>query len=336
MAEEGRALVDTEWGVRGRAIDCHSHLVPPAYGNTILEEAERNPAFRQLAVRNRLLPDGGAAGPASALVSVDLRLAEMDEAGVAVSAISVPPPGPALGPKARAVSSTAATNDGLIALAEQHPARLRVLASLPLPHVDATLEEIDRIAAHTLVRGVVLMTVGAEWTLDEARLEPVYACLAEHRMVAALHPALEDVGRAFGDFGLTASVAPVVSSSLGALRLALSGMLDRVSDLDVIVPHLGGLMPYLTQRIIDLSGRAQASFTIEHYLADRFYLDTCSFHPPALECALQTTPVSRMLLGSDAPFRGAVARAVEDVRKSALTPFDQIAVLGGNAARWFA
>jgi predicted TIM-barrel fold metal-dependent hydrolase len=155
-------------------------------------------------------------------------------------------------------------------------------------------------------------------------------------MVAALHPALEDVGRAFGDFGLTASVAPVVSSTLGALRLALSGMLDRVSNLDVIVPHLGGLVPYLTQRIIDLSGQAQASFTIEHYLAERFYLDTCSFHPPALECALRTTPVGRMLLGSDAPFRGAVARAVEDVRESALTPQEQIAVLGANAARWFA
>jgi aminocarboxymuconate-semialdehyde decarboxylase len=310
--------------------------VPPAYAATIAEEAARNPGFRHLAVRNHLLPAAGAADPASGLTSVDQRIAEMNHAGVAVSAISVPPPGPVLGPKERAIRSTVTTNDGLIALAEQHPARFRVLASLPLPHVDAALEELERVAAHPLVRGVELMTVAAEWTLDEARFEPVYARLAERRMVAALHPALEGVGRAFDDFGLTASLAPIVSSTVGALRFALSGMLDRVPDLDVIVPHLGGVMPYLAQRIIDLSGPAYAAFTIERYLGERFYLDTCSFHGPALECALKTTPSSRMLLGSDAPFRGGVDRAVADVRGSALAAGEQTAVLGANAARWFA
>jgi aminocarboxymuconate-semialdehyde decarboxylase len=329
-------VADEEWGATGRAIDVHSHLVPPAYAIAIAEEAARSEVFHDLAVRNRLLPDAGADGPATALVSADSRIEEMDHAGIAVSAISVPPPGPTLGPKARAISSTKATNDGLIAVAEQHPSRFRVLVSLPLPYVEDALAEIERVSSHPLVRGVVLMTVGADWTLDEAQFEPVYQSLAEHQMVGSLHPALEAVGPAFNDFDLSASVAPVLSSTIGALRLALSGMLDRVPEFDVIVPHLGGVIPYLMQRVVDLSGSARAAHSIEHYLAERFYLDTCSFHPPALECALKTTPATRLLLGSDAPFRGPAARAVEDVRTSGLTPREQTAVLGATAANWFA
>jgi len=326
---------DASWGDEGRAIDVHSHIVPPAYVRAIAAAAEADAEFASLAIRNHLLPPQGRPEPARALTDIDLRLADMDRAGVAISAISVPPPGPLLGDRDAAIRANAETNDGLIEIAERHPDRLRVLAAIPLPYVEAALAEIERVRAHPLVRGVELMTVGATWTLDEARLEAVYARLAELGLVVLLHPALEPTPVALGEFGLVASVAPVLSSSVGALRLVLSGMLDRVPGLDVVVPHLGGVIPYLSRRIIDLSGQAEAQHTIDHYLGERLYLDTCSFHPPALECALGTTPARRLLLGSDAPFRGGLARAVDDVRTSVIPVGDRAAVLGATASRWF-
>ena len=119
------------------------------------------------------------------------------------------------------------------------------------------------------------------------------------------------------------------SSTAGAARFMLSGMLDRVPELIVIVPHLGGTLPCLAQRLVDQNGRGEAEHDILHYLETRIWLDSCSYHPPALKCAIETVGLDRILLGSDYPFRGSVARAVEDVDGSA-------AILRDNVERLWA
>jgi hypothetical protein len=43
----------------------------------------------------------------------------------------------------------------------------------------------------------------------------------------------------------------------------------------------------------------------------------------------------RLCLGTDYPFRGALRRAVDDVRSQALPAAEEAAILGGNVARWF-
>ena len=116
------------------------------------------------------------------------------------------------------------------------------------------------------------------------------------------------------------------SSTAGAARFMLSGMLDRLPDLIVIVPHLGGTLPYLAQRLVDQNGRGEAEHNILEYLQTRIWLDSCSYHPPALKCALETVGPDRILLGSDYPFRGSVARAVDDVT-------DEPALLHDNVER---
>lgn len=321
-----------------RCVDVHSHFAPPEYVAAVVEAASANSTLRDLLVRNRFLTQSptGVTGPSAALTDLDRRLADMDEAGVDVAALAVPPPGPSLGSSRSAARHTSETNDALVRVAEAHPRRLRAFASLPLPHVAAATAELERIAAHDLVRGLQLMTVAETYSLDQAEFEPIFRRAAELRMPILLHPALEPMPAAYADFDLTASLAPLVSSSLGALRLILSGILDRVPSLEIIIPHLGGVVPYIAQRVVDLSGHANARFDLMHYLRDRIYLDTCSHHPPALAAALATTPPDRLVLGSDAPFRGPLRRAVEYVATSSLDGESQKRVLGLNALRWLA
>lgn len=113
--------------------------------------------------------------------------------------------------------------------------------------------------------------------------------------------------------------------------MMLSGTLDEHPGLDLVIPHLGGVLPYLAQRLIDQSDRGAARHDIPTYLRNRTYLDTCSFHQPALRCALDTVGPSRLVLGSDYPFRGPVERALADVRDSGFDEAIQELVLSRNA-----
>jgi predicted TIM-barrel fold metal-dependent hydrolase len=111
----------------------------------------------------------------------------------------------------------------------------------------------------------------------------------------------------------------------------LSGVLDRIPGLTLVIPHLGGVLPYLAQRLVDQSGPADAEHDLLYYLRERAYLDTCSFHQPALACAQSTVGTGRLVLGSDYPFRGPIARCVDDIAGLRLAAPEQAAIMHGNA-----
>jgi predicted TIM-barrel fold metal-dependent hydrolase len=311
-------------------IDVHSHFIPPAYWSAVAERMATEPSFAALARANNLSPQSDD-GPMRTLAG---RIGEMDDAGVAITALSLPPPGAAIRyGDAKLISRI---NDELIAAAGQFPGRLRVLCALPLPDVAASLVELGRLSAHELVRGVAVTTTAQHWRLDDRELDAVYDRMTALGLPLLAHPALEPLPGAYADFALTASVSAVVSSTVGVLRMIYGGTLDRVGDLTVIVPHLGGTIPYLMQRLEDLGRDIPARHRLPHYLARNLILDTCSYYPPAFRCALDTVGSSRLALGTDYPFRGSLRRAVDDVRSHQLSATAETAVLGGNVARWFA
>lgn len=314
---------------RSPVIDVHSHYIPPAYWDAVTARVAADATFAALAARNNLVPQD----PAGPMRTLEPRIAEMDQAGVDVSMLSLPPPGASVRPGDADLSRR--MNDGLVAAAEQFPDRLRVLCTVPLPDVAAATAELDRILPHPLVRGVAVTSDLSAWQLDDPALDPVFAHVADAGMPLFVHPALEPVPDAYADFALTASVSAVVSSTLGVLRMIYHGTFDRIPNLTVIMPHLGGVIPYLLARLEDLGGRQQAREPVAYYLAHHLVLDTCSYHPPAFRCALETVGTRRLALGTDYPFRGTLARAVADVRQHRLPAADEAAVLGGNVTHWF-
>ena len=310
-------------------IDTHSHYLPPSLYEAMNAYTAKDATFARL---NALML---SQGPDAKLRNAASRLAEMDAAEVAISVLSFPPPGLQFGSQENAARQARAANDELIAAAENAPGRFYVEVGLPLPFVEESIAELNRVASHRLVRGICLMTDSATWTLDEPRFDPIYARAGELGFPIMLHPSLEACPAAFGQWALTASLAPMVSSSLSALRLILSGTLDRVPNFTPIVPHLGGVIPYLSQRIDDLSGRGAATHALIHYLRTRLYYDTCSFHPPALRCACETVGTGRLMLGSDYPFRGAIERCVVDLEASDLSVEEKRAIAATTAAHLF-
>ena len=311
-------------------IDTHSHWMPRVHLDAVHDLLGRQPAL----ARDYAGMLTTAQHPDAPLVALERRIDEMDECGIDVSVISLPPPAATFGPVATARRVASAANDAMLDAAQRHPGRFSVLLALPLPDVDGSLSELDRVASHPLAQGVSALTNAETWSIDEPEFEALWANVAQRNLPLALHPAFDCRPAKFADWTIGGSLHAVMSSSLGVARLVMSGMLDRVPTLDVIVPHLGGTIPYLAQRFVDM-GRGDGEHDLAHYLRHRLYLDTCSYHRPAFRCAVDTVGPERLVLGTDYPFRGSLRRAVDDIIENAPSAQARVAILGGTAAQWF-
>lgn len=275
--------------------------------------------------------------PGAKVCSIDDdRIAEMDAAGVDVQVLSTLAPGAVIGVGASESATLAAeTNDELVEAAGLYPGRFLVLATLPLPHVDQSIAELERVAAQPLVRGVLAYSESFDWILDDKSFDPLYERSAALGMPLVLHPPVETLPAVYDAFRLGASIGSLVSTSLTGLRLILSGTLDRVPGLELVIPHLGGVVPYLTQRVMDINGQGDAEHDLLHYLRHRVWTDSCSNWEPALVCAVETFGADRIMLASDYPFRGELSVAVDNISNSNLPEGAKSAILSGNAQRWF-
>ncbi|WP_327365067.1 amidohydrolase family protein [Streptomyces sp. NBC_01217] len=300
-------------------IDVHQHYSPPALTEAVAKES---PGLKVLT---------------EPCVELDSRLPEMDASGIDAALPSIPHPC-RLSPgddRAGYLALARRCNDELLAAAERHSDRFAALVALPFGDTEGSLEELERVAGHPLVKGVIGFTVTRPWSLYEPRLEPVYQAMAQHNLPFMLHPVMDDFTAhpSFEAFTLFGSIASPVQESVTAAQLMLSGMLDRVPELTLIIPHLGGVLPYLAQRLIDQSGTGAAQYDCLEYLRNRCLVDSCSYHQPALSCAEATMSAQHILLGSDYPYRGSLQRAVSDIETSGLNAPDRAAVYGGNAER---
>src|SRR5262249_59785540 len=127
--------------------------------------------------------------------------------------------------------------------------RFAAFACLPLPHVVASLAELER-CLDTL--GMVGVTIGcsvAGRALDDPALEPVYAELNRRGTVLFLHPVGAGVLPEIDPLGLAWMVGAPFEDTLAALRLLMSGVTSRYPRIQVIVPHLGGTLPFLLERV---------------------------------------------------------------------------------------
>ncbi|MEI9927026.1 MAG: amidohydrolase family protein [Sphingomonas sp.] len=306
-------------------IDTQTHYVPPAALDELVALRARGIAWP-----TGLKPATRVEDP---MCGLDARLRQMDACGIDVSVLSFAPvDATTLGPAAAGLCRIA--NRGLIEACRAHPDRFVMLASLPM-HPEAALAELERLLAEPALRGVLLVAQTGLYRAEEAGIEKVLARAAGEGLAVVLHPSAgsSDLGDAFRGFGLESALQAMVSHALVASRMILSGMLDRLPALDLILTHLGGVLPFLIER---LDSRAVgARHPMGHYLRDRLHYDMCGHAPgPALECALRALGSDRMMIGSDWPSRP-LESALGSARGAGLAPDALSAVLGGTAARWF-
>jgi predicted TIM-barrel fold metal-dependent hydrolase len=281
-------------------IDMHAHVAIPAYLAALAESGVRPPGYSSRGQAASPTSGGQSADSPSAIAE---RLAMMDRAGVATQ-ILFPSLAPYLPDEARAVQAARLANDRHAALARAHPGRFLGLAALPLPHVDAALDELRRGLDGLGLAGVSLHTTCLGTATADPRFDAIFAEMNRRKVLLILHPSVNGLqSPLLTDWHLETSAGPLLEDVTIALQLIAANIPVRYPDLRIVVPHLGGGLATMLDRLdnqMPLAVRGLKARPSE--MARAMWYDTVSHgSAPALRAAVEAFGADRIVPGSDYP-----------------------------------
>jgi 6-methylsalicylate decarboxylase len=312
-------------------VDLHAHYHPRVYEQALgrLPERARRAGF-----------SGGTSPVTDDEAHLQTRLQMMDDAGVGVQVLS-PAAGwaPYSADAALALEAARIANDTTAALASRMPERFKALVSLPLPHVDASLREMQRGLDDLGMAGVNIHCSVLGRAVVEDDFLPVYEELNRRRAVVLFHPTGNGaLSSLVNDFGLGGAIGTSIEDTLVAMHLIARRIPSSYPDITFIVPHLGGPLAMLLQRIDNqFSMQSRELPEPPSVTARRFYYDTVGHGShAALLCAWKAFGAEHLVPGSDFPVLLAYesyARTFDWIREVGLPAADVELILEKNAAR---
>ena len=224
-------------------LDAYNHILPLAYFERLMEIIP-DPRLRERWPRLKTLYD------------VDEHLRLMDGFDDYAQVLSLGnPPLEMLGSPDETPELARLANDGLADLCRRYPDRFPAFtASLPMNNPDAAVAEAERAVTELGARGVQVFTNMRGTPLSAPEFYPVFETLARHDLPVWVHPirgpnhpdyATEDMSESeiWFTFGW-----PYETSACMA-RLIFSGLFDKLPGLKVITHHMGGMIPFFSEKI---------------------------------------------------------------------------------------
>ncbi len=187
-------------------------------------------------------------------------------------------------------------------------------------------------------RGIILGSNIDGIPLDHREFRPFFARVAELDIPILVHPMTPPGNEAMNDYRLAPMIGFEMDLCLATVRIVMGGILKDFPNLKFIISHLGGAVPYLTERIENcFRAYPECKVNIQdsprNYLK-KIYIDTVSFHPPALMCAYAFPGPDRLILGSDYPHViGDIERAVSSIQDLDIPEADKQLIFSGNLKR---
>jgi predicted TIM-barrel fold metal-dependent hydrolase len=287
-------------------IDVHSHHYPDSYLDACRREDSGFTHYYRDDGRLVVLQDGGVAlAVPQPLPPLEHRLELMDDAGVDIQVLSVSAPNLFRFPEEIRIPLTRDLNDEFSELAAGSNGRLRVFVSLPLPSVDAALEELDRALALPHVAGVVVCSNIDRINLDDERFSPLWEELSRRGTTVFCHPTVACCTEGLREYAMSLAMGFMADTMFAVGRLAYAGTFERFQGIRWIFTHLGGTIPFVLPRYDNYY--RQFPECREHIdrppseIMRELYYDTVTMHAPALKCALETLGPEQLVFGSDYP-----------------------------------
>lgn len=274
-------------------IDVHAHYSPRPFTDAMLRiSGGRRPA------NWASFPDNDDQD------QIDGRLRLMDEAGVQMQVLSHGILAPYAEKEADAVEAARACNDSYAALTRRYPERFAAYVSLPLPHVEASLREMERGLDLLGMAGVGLNCSVLNRSLAEREFEPLYEEMNRRGAILYFHPAGCGIcSSMINDYGLTGAAGAPMEDSVLVLHLIVKQIPIRYPNITVIISHLGGLIPVLLHRMDHQIPPAHPNLAeLPSVTARRLYYDTVGHGShAAVLAAWKAFGAGRLLPGSDYP-----------------------------------
>jgi aminocarboxymuconate-semialdehyde decarboxylase len=176
-------------------------------------------------------------------------------------------------------------------------------------------------------------SIGSDPRIDAERLEPFYARAEQLGIPLFLHPTDAVFAQMLDgyDGALHLSLGRVVEVSVAAMRLVLSGLMERHPNLKIVMSHMGGMLPYQSGRMDKNSKRAKLPKPTSTYIR-RMYTDTVQPHTLGMKTGIEYYGVDHVMYGSDYPC-WMPADALKYFSEVGLSAQDQEKILNSNARR---
>lgn len=300
----------------GAWIDMHHHFAPPAW----VSEVRGRPLLQ----------------PANTRWTPEQSIEDMDHGGVAAAVVSITNPGLWFGDAAQARRLARACNDYGARLVQDHPRRFGLFAAVPLPDVQASLQEIAYAYETLKVDGIGLYTsYGGVW-LGNPAFRPVMEELNRRKALVTVHPTAADCCR---NLSYAPGIGPGTieygtDTTRAMIGVAFSGDATRYPDIRFIWSHAGGSAPFLAGRIDGASGSARDSLPDGFInVAKRFHYDIAgAANRGALASLTQLVSPSQIVFGTDFPPGGTSAAQRQALASTGLFSDRELRAIGRDNA----
>ncbi len=307
--------------------------------------------FREVMQSNALSQGGGSNPYMTAerlmkLADLDtLRLQDMDTGGIDLQVISDTGSVVAPRPGDEGVKLAQESNDQLAAAIAAHPDRFAGFATLPMMKPEAAADELERAVRLLGLKGPMIFGTTNGRFLDDPAFLPVLERAVALSVPIYLHPAFPPTPVREAYYTGLDPAAGIALSTAGwgwhsevgihALRLILAGVFDRLPALQIIIGHMGEMIPFMLARIDDMLSPVakHVQHPVPEYFLHNFHITTSGFFTdPPLLLAMQVVGADRIMYSVDYPFSANESgRAFLD--HASISPADKEKISHLNAER---
>jgi predicted TIM-barrel fold metal-dependent hydrolase len=275
---------------RPALIDVHAHFLTDRY-----VAAAQGAGITQ--------PDGMPAWPSW---SVDAHLQLMEQNRIAKAVLSISSPGVHFGDDTAAAELARHVNEFAADVSTEHRDRFAFFASVPLPCVDAAVDEAAYAMDTLGARGVVLMSNSAAVYLGDPALDPLWAVLDQRGAIVFEHPTSPPHAAELALGRPRPMLEFMFETTRTVTDLIFAGVPERFPNIRFVIPHCGATLSVVVDRIelfrsllAGSQDRPQSTLTTRQQL-QRFWYDLAGTPFPAPAKALVDVVGSDQLLyGSD-------------------------------------
>lgn len=226
----------------------------------------------------------------------------------------------------------------------RHSKRFAAFATLPVADPSAAATELERTVKQLGFKGAMINGVTQGRFLDDSFFAPLLETAEALEVPLYLHPAPppQSVEKTYFS-GLEPGLARILSIAgwgwhaeqrLHTIRLIAAGVFDRYPKLQVIIGHMGEMIPFFLARIdAVVTPFTKLQRSVADYFHNNVHITTSGiFTAPPFYLALEVVGADRILFSIDYPYSSnEQGRAFLD--KLSISPADFEKVTHGNAER---
>ena len=231
-------------------------------------------------------------------------LRSMDAGKVDISIISPNIPDPGFLPPEKAAELCVKLNETTAEIAAGSGGRFYGIGLLPWHAPEAAVREVVHIRELGLV-GTMLFSRNADLQVDDPALEPVYGAVEKAGLPVEIHPTIPLWADPIGDYGMVAANSFVIDTAFAFMRLCYGGVMDRHPEMKVVMPHAGGVLPFLDGRLAPRRERipeGEARNVKEVMFSGQAWYDLANHSPNVLRYFRDYLGLSRAMYATDYPF----------------------------------